>query len=398
MKILLVQETDWFKRGPHQQHHLAELLSLRGHEIRVIDYELLWKAEGRKGIRSRRQVFNDVSKIHDGAGVTVIRPSIIKISVLNYISLIFSHKKEIQRQIVEFSPDVIVGLGILNAYLSMMISRNTTIPFIYYWLDVLDTLVPDRLFRSLARQIERKTLKSTDKVLVINDRLKDHVVELGASSERTEVLGAGIDLARYNLDTDGTAIRRQFNISEDDIVIFFMGVLYDFSGLKEVALQLAKDRIPNLKFLIVGDGDAYSDIQEIREKHGLHDHIILTGQKPYSEIPSHISASDICVLPAYNNKTMRDIVPIKMYEYMAMKKPVISTRLPGVMMEFKDTNGVVYVDKPEDVVVKARELAANGSLNELGVQARRFVERNSWENIADEFERILTKIIEEKTK
>ena len=38
MKILLVQESDWLKRNPHQQHHLMKRLSLRGHEVAVIDY------------------------------------------------------------------------------------------------------------------------------------------------------------------------------------------------------------------------------------------------------------------------------------------------------------------------------------------------------------------------
>ena len=42
MKILLVQESDWLKRNPHQQHHLMERLSLRGHEIVVIDYDIDW--------------------------------------------------------------------------------------------------------------------------------------------------------------------------------------------------------------------------------------------------------------------------------------------------------------------------------------------------------------------
>ncbi len=39
LMILVVQESDWLKRNPHQQHHLLERLSLKGHEIRVIDYK-----------------------------------------------------------------------------------------------------------------------------------------------------------------------------------------------------------------------------------------------------------------------------------------------------------------------------------------------------------------------
>ena len=83
-------------------------------------------------------------------------------------------------------------------------------------------------------------------------------------------------------------------------------------------------------------------------------------------------------------------------EYMAMRKPVIATRLPGVMKEFGVDNGVIYVDRPEDVVGNAIELVRNGALNDLGGKARRFVERNSWDNITDEFESILHNVIREK--
>jgi hypothetical protein len=40
MKILIVHETDWLKNNPTQPIHLAEKLSLRGHEIHAIDFEL----------------------------------------------------------------------------------------------------------------------------------------------------------------------------------------------------------------------------------------------------------------------------------------------------------------------------------------------------------------------
>ena len=93
---------------------------------------------------------------------------------------------------------------------------------------------------------------------------------------------------------------------------------------------------------------------------------------------------------------MRDIVPIKLYEYMAMQKPVISTRLPGVMQEFGEDNGVVYVDSPEEVIGKALELAESNQINELGLKAREFVAGNTWEKMADEFEIILEESVKKK--
>ena len=399
MKILLVQESDWLKKGPHQQHQLADRLSLRGHQIRAIDYEILWRTQGKKELYSRRQVFENIAKSRKGAKVTVIRPGIVKIPSLDYASLILTHRKEIGRQIKEFSPDVIVGFSILNSYLAVKAAKRNAIPFVYYWIDVLHRLIPFKPFQPIARIVEGKVLKQADRVLVINDKLKEYVTRIGAPVERTHVLRAGIDIKQFNPLENGSAIRKQYRLKKGDIVLFFMGWLYNFSGLKEVALQVAKTKDDRLKLLIVGEGDAYDELQQIRQKYDLQDIVILTGKKPYQEIPALIAASDVCLLPAYpTEKIMQDIVPIKMYEYMAMAKPVVSTRLPGVMKEFGKDNGVVYVSRPEDAVRKAIELIQGGSLKGLGAKARHFVERYSWDNITDEFERILKEVIKGKRK
>ena len=397
MEILIVQNTNWLKRNPAQQHHLAEMLSLRGHEIRVIDFEILWRIENsERGLCSRRKVFNNVSKIHQDAKITLIRPGIVKIPLLDYISLMFSQKREIDKQIRESSPDIIISLGI-SAYLASKAAQKNNLPFIYYWIDVSHRLIPLKFLQPIGWITEHRTLKMADRVLTINQKLKDCVIRMGAPTERTQVLGAGINIEQFNPAIDGKMVRKQYGLRKEDFALFFMGWLYHFSGLKEVALQLADSRNSNLKLLVVGEGDAYDELKQIREKYNLQDKLILSGKKPYQEIPAFIAASDICLLPAYPNEPiMQDIVPIKMYEYMAMKKPVITTRLPGVMKEFGEDSGVVYVDRPEDVIAKAMELVQNSTIEGLGSKARSFVERNSWDSITDEFEKILEEAIREK--
>ncbi len=399
MNILFVQESDWLKKGPHQQHQLADRLSLRGHQILVIDYEINWRDRKSWELHSKRQIFSSVSKVYPTAKVTIIRPGIIKLPILDYVSLLFSHWCELKRQIKQFAPQVIIGFSILNSYLSAKIARQANIPFVYYWIDVLHRLIPFNLFRVIGKEMERRTLRQADKVLVINDKLRDYVIQLGSSPEYTQVLRAGIDIQQFDLTVDGSGIRNQYGLSKEDVVLFFMGWLYHFSGLKEVALQLTETNYPNIKVLIVGEGDAYEELQHIREKYDLQNQVILAGKKPYREIPAFIAASDICLLPAYPaEEVMQDIVPIKMYEYMAMAKPVISTRLPGIIAEFGEDNGVIYVRGPEEVVEKALDLVKTGNLSQLGLKARGFVEKYTWDNITDEFERILDEAVREKQK
>jgi len=392
LRILIVQNTDWIKRNPAQQHHLAELLSLRGHEIRVVDFEILWRSSPRGEYVSKRMVFSNFSKIHKDAKVSIYRPSIIKIPVLDYVSFMFSAFKEASRQVRDFSPDVIVSLGIV-AIVAGVISKLHKIPFVYYWIDVSHRLIPVKFIQPFGYVIERVNLKLADKILVINKKLADYVIRNGADPNKVIVLGAGIYLEKFDPNLDGNIIRKQYNINENCIVLFFMGWLYRFSGLKEVALQLLKTD-ENVKLLIVGDGELYNELQEIKMKLDKHGKIILTGKKTYEEIPLFIAASDVCLLPAYpQEKVMQDIVPIKIYEYMAMAKPVIATRLPGVMMEFGVNNGILFVDKPEDVVEKAIEIAKKNRLRKLGVIARRCMEKYDWKMISETFEIYLRQMI-----
>jgi glycosyltransferase involved in cell wall biosynthesis len=241
------------------------------------------------------------------------------------------------------------------------------------------------------------TLKQSDKILAINDKLAEYVIKLGAPRKQTIVLKAGIDINQYDPNISGTNIRNKYGFTNDDIILFFMGWLYNFSGLKEVAMKLAKPENRLFKVLIVGDGDAYNELNEIRDKYNLQERLILIGKKRYQEIPEYIAAADICILPAYPwEPIMQDIVPIKLYEYMAMRKPVICTKLPGVMTEFGNDNGIIYVDKPEDVIDKASELNSNDKLIEVGTKALKFSRENSWEKITDKFEIILQEVIREK--
>lgn len=394
MKILVVQESDWFERGPLQQNHLMELLSLRGHEIRVIDHEILWNVNGKKELISKREVFNDTSRIYDEASITVIRPPILKIPTLDYISLVLSRRKEIDRQIEEFKPDIIVGFFMLSAYLGMKAAKKYNLPFIYYWIDIYHSQIPFKAYQPLGKKIEKNILEKADSVIAINEKLRERVIKMGSNSESTYIERAGIDLKRFNSKINGQEIRLEYGLSKNDIILIFVGVLYNFSGLKEVAMEFSKikDEYPNIKFLVVGDGDAYDDLKKIQKEMNLEKQLIITGRQPFDKIPKFIAASDICLLPAYKTEIMVDIVPIKMYEYMAMEKPVIATDLPGVMMEFGNTNGVFYVNQPEDVLKRAIDLIESDNIKKEGKKAKKFVENNDWNKIADHFEKIMGKL------
>jgi len=394
MRILVVQESDWVERGPHQNHHLMERLSERGHTIKVIDFEIAWREKRSDALMSKRIVLEGVRKASRGE-VTVIRPAFARLPLLDYVSLIFSHRKEISKQIAEFKPDVIVGFGILNTAIAISLARKAGIPIVYYIIDELFRLVRERTFQPMAKIIETYNMRRADRVVSINDALREYTIRMGADRDSALTIRAGVDKSAFNLsDSETKAMRRSLGANDEDILMLFMGWLYVFSGVKEVADELnSSNQFPNIKLLILGKGDLWGYLESATKEHAGEKRIILVGWKSFKEVPKYILASDVCLLPALQTDIMMNIVPIKMYEYLAAGKPVIATRLPGLLREFGQGNGVVYVNDPRDVLEAVAKLAREGSARDLGAKARRFVEGNDWQKVVTDFEDCLEGVI-----
>jgi glycosyltransferase involved in cell wall biosynthesis len=78
---------------------------------------------------------------------------------------------------------------------------------------------------------------------------------------------------------------------------------------------------------------------------------------------------------------------------MAAGKPVAATHLPGIVKEFGDNNGVLYVERPEDTLNNVVQLMENGYITTEGKKAKHFVEKNNWFDITTEFAKILESAI-----
>ena len=128
----------------------------------------------------------------------------------------------------------------------------------------------------------------------------------------------------------------------------------------------------------------------------LSNQLILTGKQPYTRIPEFLSLADFCLLPAYiDEEIMQDIVPIKLYEYLAMRKVVIATKLPGIFKEFGEFHGIEYVNSASEVLVCAKSIIDSGNYDNIANLGRDFVKNNDWNLITDDFEKVLNDLIED---
>ena len=360
----------------------------------MVDFEIRW-ADRKDRVRlAPRRLFPSVHKAVETGDIPVIRPAFLRAPILDIVSLVFTHFIEIHRQVREFRPDVIVGFGIMNSYLGIRVARRHGIPFVEYVIDELYRLMPRRVLQGLSKIVEQADYRRAGLILSINEALRDYTIAMGAPRSKTPVLPAGVDLDRY--PTAGRAdARRRLGLNDDDLVLFYMGWFYSFSGLREVA-RAVLDSPTNkrvAKLVAIGRGELWDSLATMASAPNAAGRLVLEPWRPYHELPTYLATADICLLPAYRVGLMENIVPIKMYEYMAAGKPVIATRLPGLVREFGEGHGVVYVDDPSQVVETAMQLADNGQILPLGDLAREFVSKNDWETVTDEFERRLRDIV-----
>ena len=378
MRVIVVQETDWLARGPHQQHHLFERLSLRGHHVTVLDYPILRPHWPREPFFVPRREEADAARIYDGARIHRVTPATLSLRPLARPSSILSHGAELARLIHRARPDVIVSYALSTGLPALQLARRHRIPFVFHVIDALHAIVPVPALQPIAHIVERRLFSAADEVILINEHLRDYAVRMGADPACTRVLRTGVDLARFHPGLDGAPARAELGIAPGDFVLFFMGWLYTFSGMRDVAASLL-EAPPGVRLLVAGDGDDYEALRCLRDER-LGDCLILAGRVPYERIPALLAVADVCLLPFHTVPATEHIVPIKLYEYMAAAKPVIAAPLPGVRRDVGEGNGVVYAEAARQLEAA---LAIRPRAAELGRQARAFVERHcDWASIA----------------
>lgn len=398
MNILVLQETDWLTRGPHTQHHIFETLSLKPSiNIQVLDYDMdnIMRSNS---IFIKKHVYMNIHRAVQDSHVEIIRTSHLKVVFLRRFSSLITNFFQILKIIRNNKPDLIVGFSITNGMIGLIYSKIFKIPFIFFYIDILHQLVPLLYAQGLARISCQILLKNANQVLVHTKFQQRYVINEGSKPERVMVLPDGITLKNTEVDIHKFEnLKIKFSINDDDFIIFFMGYLYDFAGLKEIIDYYNNDVSSGkikLKFVILGDGGIYDSLKNYIKKIGAN-WVILAGRVPFFEIAEYIQLADLCLLSFRINDITKEIVPIKIFEYMAMKKPVLSNSLPAVVLELKNKSGVIFSKNLDDLIKKIGDLISEKhELRQLGLQGYEFVKKNyAWPILINRFKKILIDVM-----
>lgn len=227
-----------------------------------------------------------------------------------------------------------------------------------------------------------RLIKGSDKIIAISQGLRRKLLENGLPEDRILVSPDGVDNDILSATASREEARKRLGLPQDQKIILYAGHLYGWKGA-DTLLECAPMLSIGAKIYIVGGYPA--DIAGLK-KRIITENIELVGLKPRSEIPMWLKAADVLVLP---NSAKYDISklytsPLKMFEYMASRRPIIASDLPSIREILDEENANFFTaDDPGSLAQKLNQVLADpASAQEKAEQAFLDVQKFTWEQRA----------------
>lgn len=220
----------------------------------------------------------------------------------------------------------------------------------------------------IIRQYDRRLKANADLTVFVNKTLYEQERQ---GCKNAIYLDHGVDFDmfagaehKHEIPTDIADVRRP-------IIGFFGGIhdhIFDVDFIKNVI-----DMLPQMSFVFVGKASA--DCSELM----LRDNVWMLGQKSYEQIPHYGKCFDVAIMPWLQNRWIEACNPIKLKEYLALGKPIVSTPF----MELQEYQDVVYEAGTPKEFADCIKRARSEHSPELVAKRRQKVAQASWDSKAE---------------
>jgi len=232
--------------------------------------------------------------------------------------------------------------------------------------------------------VRRYLLSRCTKIFVPAPGLaKAIATETGLDLGRFVAVPNGVDLSVFK-PLDVRVARRSLSWPDGGWIITFVGKLVPWQGLETLldAASLLRNR--GLLWVLVGDGPLRDSIRRGIEERGLIGTVRMVGAVAHSQVPFAIAASDLCVAPFSRGRNdLIEISPLKIFEYMAMARPVIASNVPGVQDIVQEAGLVIEGDNAQTLAHAVESLLADSKKRErMSRFGLEYARSASWESRA----------------
>ena len=284
--------------------------------------------------------------------------------------------------VISTSPQFFCGLA------GYLVSRIKRVPWV---LEIRD-LWPESIMavgainRSLTLRwlvwLAKFAYRKADLILCVTDSFKTAIIAEGIPAAKIEVIKNGVDLEFFSpersLGPEAGRIPGLDN-TQGKFVLSYVGTHGMAHGLDTVlkAAELLRD-LPNVLFLLVGDGAEREHLLKQRDIMRL-DNVVFLEQQPKTRMPAIWAVTDVSLVMLKDQPLFRTVIPSKIFESMAMMKPVI-LGVQGESEALLEASGAGLCVQPESAVQLARAVRRlydnPDERRAMGLAGRSFVEQH----------------------
>jgi glycosyltransferase involved in cell wall biosynthesis len=193
------------------------------------------------------------------------------------------------------------------------------------------------------KRLEKYCVERADKVITVVEEAKQHYInDCGIEENKIVVIINVEDLEHFlSIPLDQEIVKRYeeyFTISYIGAFGYHRGIDTAISAMPEITANIS-----NARLLIVGSGSSQSGLIKLARKQKVENKVEFTGWQDFNLVPSYIEASDICLVPYKSSDQTNASAPHKLFQYMAMRKPVIVSSMDSLSRIINATGaGLVF--------------------------------------------------------
>jgi glycosyltransferase involved in cell wall biosynthesis len=242
----------------------------------------------------------------------------------------------------------------------------------------------------LLERFERLNLEAATRIFVVSEVERQNLLRANIPDEKIIVNPNGVDTETFRPDVGGSAAREELGIAEDETVAGFVGTFGPWHGVLTLAQAIAS--MPDgakVRFLLIGAGRFREEVEQIIRDAGKERQVIFAGHVNHKKVPALLDACDILLSPHVPLEDGSDFFgsPTKLFEYMAMGKGIVASRLGqiGDVLIDEETALLVEPGSVRELTDAILRLTNSPELRAgLGAAARRAaVERHTWKQNAN---------------
>ena len=238
---------------------------------------------------------------------------------------------------------------------------------------------------------ERLSIGVASAVVTVNEALAGRLVDLGVAADKITVLLNSPSLARF----DAAAHPPRAFRSDGTLRLVYAGAVTPIYELDVAVMAVArlKVRRPDLPIVldVYGRGDSEPALRSLATDLGVEDRVRFHGRIPIEDVPAAIAAADIGLAPTRRDPFTDFSLSTKIFEYGAMGKPAVASRLPMVERTFPAGSVVAYdAGDPKALADAVLGLVDDPSARDRAVSTTLDrVRELSWEREADKLARLI---------